>query len=137
MPSYELTYVLRASDDANLTAVNERIASQIASAGGEIVGRNDWGRRRLAYPIRKNTEGFYVSLQINLPAQAVRGLERALQLTDDVLRYLVIRVDEVPAPAAPEPPAASAASTAPAATAAPAASAAHEPAPAQRSGPNG
>ena len=102
MPSYELTYVLRTQDDVNLVALNERIANQIASAGGEIIARNDWGRRRLAYPIRKNHDGYYVSLQINLPSQAVRGLERALQLMDEVLRYLVIRVDEVAAPAASE-----------------------------------
>ena len=131
MPSYELTYVLRTQDDVNLVALNERIANQIASAGGEIIARNDWGRRRLAYPIRKNHDGYYVSLQINLPSQAVRGLERALQLMDEVLRYLVIRVDEVAAPAASE---AQAATTAPAESPA---SAAPETAPAERSGPNG
>ncbi len=94
MPSYELTYVLRPLDDAALNAVNERINTSIATAGGEIVSRNDWGKRRLAYPIKKITEGNYVSLQVNLPPTAVRPIERALQLSDDVLRYLVIRVDE-------------------------------------------
>ncbi len=94
MPSYELTYVLRPLDDAAISAVNERINTTIASSGGEIVSRNDWGKRRLAYPIKKITEGNYVSLQVNLPPTAVRPIERALQLSDDVLRYLVIRVDE-------------------------------------------
>lgn len=94
MPSYELTYVLRPVDEAGLGAVNERVATLISSSGGEIIARNDWGKRRLAYPIRKINEGFYVSLQLNLPAQAVRTVERALQLNDDVMRYLVIRMDE-------------------------------------------
>lgn len=94
MPSYELTYVLRPLDEAALGTVNERVTTLISSSGGEITARNDWGKRRLAYPIRKINEGFYVSLQLNLPTEAVRTVERALQLNDDVMRYLVIRLDE-------------------------------------------
>jgi small subunit ribosomal protein S6 len=94
LPSYELTVVLRPLDETALTAVNERINNLIATSGGEITARNDWGKRHLAYPIRKLNEGHYVSLQVNLPPQAVRSIERSLQLTDDVLRYLVIRADE-------------------------------------------
>ncbi len=95
MPSYELTYILRPLDETALAAVNERIANMIATSGGEITARNDWGKRHLAYPIKKLNEGYYVALQLNLPPPAVRTIERALQLNDDVLRYLVIRADEV------------------------------------------
>ncbi len=102
MPSYELTYILRPLDDTALAAINERIANMIGTSGGEIVARNDWGKRHLAFPIRKLNEGFYVSLQLNLPPQAVRPIERALQLNDDVLRYLVVRVDEFQTAPAPE-----------------------------------
>lgn len=94
MPSYELTYVLRPLDEAALLAVNERISGLISSSGGQITARNDWGKRRLAYPIRKINEGIYASLQLSLPAPAVRTVERALQLNDDVMRYLVIRLEE-------------------------------------------
>ncbi|MGE5138566.1 MAG: 30S ribosomal protein S6 [Rudaea sp.] len=94
MPSYELTYVLRPLDEAALAATTERINNLIATSGGEVVARNDWGRRRLAYPIKKVSEGIYASLQLNLPPTAVRPVERALQLNDDVLRYLVVRMDE-------------------------------------------
>ncbi len=102
MPSYELTYVLRPLDDTALSAVNERINNLIASSGGEIIARNDWGKRHLAYPIKKLTEGIYVALQVNLPPTAVRTIERALQLNDDVLRYLMIRVEQQPTAPAPE-----------------------------------
>ncbi len=101
MPSYELTVILRPLDEAGLAAINERITNVITSAGGEITARNDWGRRHLAYPIRKTNEGIYVAFKANLPPQAVRPIERALQLNDDVLRYLVVRVEEE-APAPPE-----------------------------------
>lgn len=101
MSNYEVTYILRPLEEANLTANNERINTIIQNAGGEIVARNDWGRRRLAYPIRKINDGYYTTLFVTLPGTAVRNVERLLQLNDDVQRYLVVRVDEFRLPTAP------------------------------------
>ena len=91
---YELVYIVRPTvDEQALAAVNERVEKFIAGNGGEITRRDDWGKRRLAYPIFKFTEGFYSVLQLNLPSKAVRELERSLKLTEEVLRYLVVRLD--------------------------------------------
>ncbi len=91
---YELVYIVRPTvDEQALAAVNERVEKVIASTGGEITRRDDWGKRRLAYPITKFTEGFYSVLQLKLPPTAVREIERSLKLTEDILRYLVVRVD--------------------------------------------
>jgi len=136
LSNYEVTYILRPLEEANITTNNERINTIIQNAGGEIVARNDWGRRRLAYPIRKINDGYYTTLYVTLPGAAVRNVERLLQLNDDVQRYLVVRVDEFRLPTAPAaeahpstaevpgttPP--SAPASAPAAEAAPAAPAA-------------
>lgn len=105
MSNYELTYVLRPGDETTLTTVQDRIAAQLQNAGGEIAARHDWGRRRLAYPIRKINDGYYTTLYVTLPGPAVRGIERQLRLNDDVLRYLFVRVEEfvVPQAAAPAP----------------------------------
>jgi small subunit ribosomal protein S6 len=91
---YELVYIVRPTvDEQALAAVNERVDKFVANNGGEIKRRDDWGKRRLAYPISKFTEGFYSVLQLNLPPTAVRELERSLKLTEEVLRYLVVRLD--------------------------------------------
>ncbi len=91
---YELVYIVRPTvDEQALAAVNERVDKFVAGNGGEITRRDDWGKRRLAYPISKFTEGFYSVLQLNLPPTAVRELERSLKLTEEVLRYLVVRLD--------------------------------------------
>ncbi len=91
---YELVYIVRPTvDEQALAAVNERVDKVVAGNGGEITRRDDWGKRRLAYPISKFTEGFYSVLQLNLPPTAVRELERSLKLTEEVLRYLVVRLD--------------------------------------------
>lgn len=92
---YELMYVVRPTvDEQSLAAVKEKIEKFITGNGGEITRRDDWGKRRLAYPIVKFTEGFYTVLQFNFPPTTVRDLERSLKLTEEVLRYLVVRVDE-------------------------------------------
>lgn len=119
MSNYELTYIVRPVEEANLTAISERIANTVRNAGGEIVARNDWGRRRLAYPIRKLGDGYYTTLYLTLPGSAVRGVERSLQLTEDILRYLVVRVETLNAPTPPAAPAASAAGASVEAPAAP------------------
>lgn len=105
MSNYELTYILRPGDETALSTAHERITTQLQNAGGELVARNDWGRRRLAYPIRKNNDGYYTTLYITLPGGAVRNVERGLKLSDDVLRFLVVHVDKHVLPQAPVAPA--------------------------------
>ncbi len=105
MSNYELTFVLRPADEAALAAAQDRIVTQAQNAGGEIVARHDWGRRRLAYPIHKNKDGYYTTLYVSLPGAAVRGIERALKLNDQVLRYLFVRVEQFVLPQAPPTPA--------------------------------
>ncbi len=91
---YELVYIVRPTvEEQALAAVNERVEKLIATGGGEITRRDDWGKRRLAYPILNFNEGFYTVLQMNLPPTAIRELERSLKLTEDILRYLVVRLD--------------------------------------------
>lgn len=91
---YELMYVVRPTlDEQTLAAVNEKVDKFIANAGGEILKREDWGKRRLAFPLAKFTEGFYSVLQLKLSPVTVRDLERNLTLTEEVLRHLVTRIE--------------------------------------------
>lgn len=91
---YELMYVVRPTlDEQTLATVNEKVDKFIANAGGEILKREDWGKRRLAFPLAKFTEGFYSVLQLKLSPVAVRDLERNLTLTEEVLRHLVTRIE--------------------------------------------
>jgi small subunit ribosomal protein S6 len=102
--SYELVYIVRpTADEQTLAAVNEKVEKFIANVKGQMTKRDDWGKRRLAYPIGKFTEGFYAVLQLDLPATAVRDLERNLKLTEDVLRFIVVRVEPATAPVPAKP----------------------------------
>ena len=92
---YEVTLVVRPDiDEAAFTGVVDPVKGWITAAGGAVTQANIWGRRRLAYPIKKLTEGQYVLLLADLPTQALAGLERELRLSEEVLRFLLVRADD-------------------------------------------
>jgi small subunit ribosomal protein S6 len=106
---YELVIVVspEGGDDA-FPAIVERVTSFIKDRGGEVQNVDAWGRRRLAYPIRRYLDGFYAVIYFAGEPSVIRPLESSLDLADDVLRHLVVRLDE-PAPAASQPEPAAAA----------------------------
>jgi small subunit ribosomal protein S6 len=90
---YEVTFIVRPDmDEAAFTSVVDKVKGWITAAGGAITQTNIWGRRRLAYPIEKLTEGQYVLLLANLPAASLASLERDLRLSEEILRFLIVRV---------------------------------------------
>ena len=98
MRTYELALVAdpRISDD-DMTALANETKQLITSRGGEIVREESWGRRKLAYPINKVTEGRYHFLYLQLePAKAalLPEVELRLNQNDKVLRFLTVRTDE-------------------------------------------
>jgi small subunit ribosomal protein S6 len=87
---YELAYIADPElDEAALAALEERVKSWVQSAGGTIGSVDRWGKRKLAYPIRKKTEGHYVMIQTELPAQGGMAIEREFKLNEQVLRFLI------------------------------------------------
>ena len=64
------------------------------NAGGEIVKEDVWGKKKLAYRIKKEDFAVYVYLEVNLPAEAPLKISNTLNITDEVLRYLLVTVDE-------------------------------------------
>jgi len=111
---YELVVVFtpEATEDEAAAAV-ERVTGFISDRGGSVTAREDWGVRRLAYPIKKFQEGNYVLLRFGLEAKDAKELGSTLQAAQDVLRHLVTIADgpapvvveeeaEVPAPEAEE-----------------------------------
>jgi small subunit ribosomal protein S6 len=89
---YELMLVLRPDvPDERAAAVIDRTTRYIVASGGQIIKVAPWGRRRLAYAIDRYREGSYHIVVFESPAEAIAELERSLQITEDVLRYLVTR----------------------------------------------
>jgi small subunit ribosomal protein S6 len=95
MRSYEVMFIAHPDlDDTSLTALVDKAKGWVAAAGGAVTQVDLWGRRRLAYPIRKQNEGQYILMQTQMTPAATRELERSLRLTEQVMRFQVIRSDE-------------------------------------------
>ncbi len=96
MRNYELMFVVQPDlDEEGLSGLVDRVQQVIVTNGGQIVHVEIIGRRNLAYPIRKYKEGYYVLLHAGLDQAAMAELERMLRLSEDVLRHLLFRLDEV------------------------------------------
>lgn len=101
MRRYELMLVMRPdTPDEQVDAIVDRTTRHVTTAGGQIVKRSPWGRRRLAYPIGQHREGSYHILLFDAPSGAVLELERGLNISEDVIRHLVTRIER---PAARRP----------------------------------
>ena len=103
MNQSEVMYVIdTAIDETARTNLISRFSDLVVKNGGKVDRVDEWGKRRLAYAINYKTEGYYVLMYITAPSDLPRELERNLQISDSVLRYLVVRF-EGPIPAKREP----------------------------------
>lgn len=98
---YETVVIIRPDlDDATTYGLVEKFEQVITGNGGHILIRDDWGKRKLAYPVAKHQKGHYVLLSHLAPASLVTELERRIRNEDAVIRFLTTRlgeVDDVPA----------------------------------------
>ena len=95
MHEYELVVVINpdvAEDD--VPAAIERVTTAVTSRGGEVTELTPWGRRKLAYPIARHTEGSYVLSQIKLDPERAHELESGFAISEEIIRHLLIRKDE-------------------------------------------
>ena len=96
------------ADESVVSGVLDRITGIVSQDGGEVGSVDRWGRRRLAYEIDRQNEGYYVVAEFRAQPSVITPLERALHLADDVLRFkVVVREDKAKAQPAAAPAAGS------------------------------
>ena len=94
MRRYELMLVLRPDTaDDRVQQILDRTTRGIAEGDGQIVKVSPWGRRRLAYPISGYREGSYFIIVFEAPSESIDELERSLNITEEVMRHLVTRIE--------------------------------------------
>jgi small subunit ribosomal protein S6 len=74
--------------------LNEAVGKLVEKEGGSVVRMDDIGMRRLAYPIQKKEDGYYVLFEIDGSGQEIAELERRMRVNDMIMRYITVRVDE-------------------------------------------
>jgi small subunit ribosomal protein S6 len=92
---YESAVLINAAlDDETIKNLISKIRDNITANGGEIIEVEDWGRKRLAYQVKKSKIGYYAIFRFNSPPDIVPKLERNYQLDDNILRYLTITLSK-------------------------------------------
>jgi small subunit ribosomal protein S6 len=96
MKAYEVMLIIDPSldDDARI-AVIDKAKGVITAAGGTVDSEDPWGKRRLAFEIDHKTEGDYTVVQFHSDASNIAELDRVLHITDPVIRYMIVRREDI------------------------------------------
>jgi len=94
MNKYELMFIIDPilEDDKKEAAIEA--VKEIIAADGEVTSVDVWGIRKLAYPIQKKNEGYYVAMTFNAKPELPKELDRRFKISDNYIRHLIINVDE-------------------------------------------
>lgn len=95
MRTYEVIYIVHPDlDESSFKQINDQVQSAIKDSGGKINKADIWGKRKMAYRIRKQSDGLYVLLHTEMEPAFCAELERQLRLQESVMRFLIIATDE-------------------------------------------
>jgi len=90
---YEVAVLYHPDLEIDLEKASSRVEKIFTDNGGKIVNQDNWGKRKLAYPIKKVEHAVYVFYTLELPAESVKKIEGILNITDEVIRFLITRPD--------------------------------------------
>ena len=93
MNQYEVAVLYHPDLEIDLEKATSRVEKIFTDNGGEIKNTDNWGKRKLAYPIEKNEHAVYVFYTVEFPAEAVRKVESTMNITDEVIRFMITRPD--------------------------------------------
>ena len=93
MNQYEVAVLYHPDLEIDLEKASKRVEKIFADNGSKIVNTDNWGKRKLAYSIKKNEHAIYVFYTLEVPAENVQKIENTLNITDEVVRFLITRPD--------------------------------------------
>src|SRR5262249_48135942 len=93
MNQYEVAVLYHPNLEIDLEKATSKVEKLFADNGGKLVNTDNWGKRKLTYPIKKNESAVYVIYTVDFPAQSVRKVESTLNITDEVIRFLITKPD--------------------------------------------
>lgn len=93
MHQYEIAVLYHPDLEVDLSKAEERVKKIISDNGGKVVDADNWGKRKLAYAIKGNEHAVYVFYTVELPGTSVQKVESTLNITDEVIRFLITKPD--------------------------------------------
>jgi small subunit ribosomal protein S6 len=98
LKNYELLYLVHPDLEGSTDKVSEKVAGFISKVDGEITNQEDWGKRKLAYPVAKNDFGVYILVNFTAESGKVPQVENNLKLSEEILRFMVVAIPEAKEP---------------------------------------
>ena len=93
MNQYEIAVLYHPDLEVDLSKAEDRVKKIVTDNGGKVVSTDNWGKRKLAYKIKGNEHAVYVFYTVELPGEGVQKVESTLNITDEVIRFLITRPD--------------------------------------------
>ena len=93
MKEYELIVLIHPGLEVDIETPLAKVRKLVTSVGGKIIGEDNWGKKKLTYRIKNEDFAVYVYFDVSLPADAPLKISNALNISDEVLRYLLVTVD--------------------------------------------
>jgi small subunit ribosomal protein S6 len=90
---YEVAVLFDPGLEVDLEKATSRVEKIFADNGGKVTNTDNWGKRKLAYPIKRQESAIYVFYTVELPGESVKKVESTLNITDEVIRFLITRPD--------------------------------------------
>lgn len=91
MNKYEVMVIVKPAEEEAINATIEKIEALIARVGGTVEKVDRWGKRRLAYPVKKFTDGFYVLVNFESVPAEIKEIDRVMKINDEILRHLIVK----------------------------------------------
>lgn len=93
MEQYEIAILYHPSLEVDLSKAEEQILKVFTNSKAKVINTDNWGKRKLAYPIKKQEHAIYVFYSLEIAPQEVKKIETTLNITDEIIRYLIVKPD--------------------------------------------
>ncbi|AXB81265.1 30S ribosomal protein S6 [Megasphaera hexanoica] len=94
MNKYEVMFIAKPLEDAEVDPIAEFVSNLIKKNGGNVEKVDRWGKRHLAYPVKKQADGNYVLINFEADPEVIKEIDRVMKIQDDILKHLIVKIDE-------------------------------------------
>ena len=94
MKKYEVMFIAKPLEEAEVTTIVEFISNLLTKNGAKIEKVDLWGKRHLAYPVKKQNDGYYVLINFEIEPDAIFEIDRVIKIREEILRHLIVKIGE-------------------------------------------
>lgn len=94
MNKYEVMFIAKPLEDAEVDPIAEFVSNLTKKNGGNVEKVDRWGKRHLAYPVKKQADGNYVLINFEADPAVIKEIDRVMKIQDDILKHLIVKIDE-------------------------------------------